>query len=170
MFVLILDRRADTPTSPLTVAVRIRTVQPALDLKQELRKIPLLFPGRFRSRRAAIRVQKQRTGISPGKKTFAVYGGGKQIAHAEQGRKTDENREQMVGQSRPGLMPHGGKSLGLLNRRVEGRMKRNWRLSLKPCVELIYPAWRGKRRRPHRYNYNFTSSAPPPSAVKLHHA
>ena len=126
------------------MTVRIRTIQPALDLKQELRKIPSSFPGHG-SRRAAIRVQKQRTGISPGKKTFTRVG--KQIARAEQGRKTNENREQMVGQSRPGLMLHGGKSLGLLNRRVEGRMKRNWRLSLKPCVELIYPAlgWEGRK-------------------------
>lgn len=58
------------------------------------------------------------------RKSFA----GKDKEGREDGRKkTDEKREQMVGRSRPGLMPHGGKSPGFIkpSRRVEGRrMKR----------------------------------------------
>lgn len=53
-------------------------------------------------------------------------GGGGKVSRARI-RKEEEKREQMVGRSRPGLMPHGGKSPGFIkpSRRVEGRrMKR----------------------------------------------
>ena len=65
----------------------------------------------------------------------------------------DEKREQMVGRSRPGLMPHGGKSPGFIkpSRRVEGRrMKRELAVKFEAVRRIntctyIYSARRGKK-------------------------
>lgn len=84
------------------------------------------------------------------RKSFA----GKDKERRKEGRKkTDEKREQMVGRSRPGLMPHGGKSPGFIkpSRRMEGRrMKRELAVKFEAVRRIntctyIYSARRGKK-------------------------
>lgn len=87
-------------------------------ITRKFENIPSLRRGTIVKRRS--RSTFSRNPCSETKEWNFPRGGGKVWRGRE---KADEKREQMVGRSRPGLMPHGGKSPGFIkpSRLVEGR-------------------------------------------------